>query len=146
MPQAVGETNLNQLIRGMQPILEEDIYVFARLPRESSRPGELLAQADAVALKMLFREREGWTAILTKSAAERLMIDYSFECRQITLNIHSSLEAVGFLAAITARLARLNIGVNPVSAYYHDHIFVPHGSEDAVVNELQLMRSDSASD
>jgi hypothetical protein len=43
----------------------------------------------------------------------------------ITLNIHSSLDAVGFLAAITARLASAGMGVNSVSAYFHDHLFVP---------------------
>jgi hypothetical protein len=39
--------------------------------------------------------------------------------------VHSSLEAVGFLAAITARLAKAGMGVNPVSAFFHDHLFVP---------------------
>ncbi|HEY9768965.1 MAG TPA: ACT domain-containing protein [Coleofasciculaceae cyanobacterium] len=43
----------------------------------------------------------------------------------ITLSVHSSLEAVSFLAAITAKLAEHKIGVNPVSAYHHDHLFVP---------------------
>ena len=51
----------------------------------------------------------------------------------ITLNIHSSLEAVGFLAAITARLAAAGMGVNPVAGYFHDHLFVPaERAEDAM--------------
>ena len=41
------------------------------------------------------------------------------------LEIHSSLEAVGFLAAILPPLAAAGIGVNPVSAFHHDHLFVP---------------------
>ncbi|WP_414640799.1 ACT domain-containing protein [Archangium sp.] len=43
----------------------------------------------------------------------------------LTLSVHSSLEAVGFLAAVTTRLAARGISVNPVSAYFHDHLFVP---------------------
>jgi hypothetical protein len=38
---------------------------------------------------------------------------------------HSSLLAVGFLAAVTAALASEGISVNPVSAFHHDHLFVP---------------------
>jgi hypothetical protein len=36
--------------------------------------------------------------------------------------VHSSLDAVGFMAAVTTRLAKINIGVNPVSGFYHDHL------------------------
>jgi hypothetical protein len=54
----------------------------------------------------------------------------------VTLNIHSSLEAVGFLAAITTRLATAGMGVNPVSAFYHDHLFVP---ADRAEEALELL-------
>ena len=47
----------------------------------------------------------------------------------ITLEIHSSLEAVGFIARIATELAKANMGVNPVSGFYHDHLFVPDGRE-----------------
>jgi len=57
----------------------------------------------------------------------------------ITLNVHSSLEAVGFLAAITRALARLQIGVNPVSGFFHDHLFVPVGREAEVMRALEAM-------
>jgi hypothetical protein len=43
----------------------------------------------------------------------------------ITLNVHSDLSAIGFLARITGALAESGISVNAVSAYYHDHLFVP---------------------
>jgi hypothetical protein len=55
----------------------------------------------------------------------------------ITLSIHSSLEAVGFLAAITGKLADHNISVNPISAYYHDHLFVPAARAQAAMELLQ---------
>jgi hypothetical protein len=62
-----------------------------------------------------------------------------FRCRMVTLNIHSSLEAVGFLAAITTRLAAAEIDVNPVSAFYHDHLFVPADrAEEAMAILVEL--------
>ena len=53
--------------------------------------------------------------------------------------MHSALEAVGFLARITQRLAGLNMGVNPVSGFYHDHLFVPDDRADDAMAELQRM-------
>ncbi len=61
---------------------------------------------------------------------------YYYITRQITLSIHSSLEAVGFLAAITQKLAKHNISVNPISAYYHDHLFVPTHQAKIAMNLL----------
>jgi hypothetical protein len=56
----------------------------------------------------------------------------------ITLTVHSSLEAVGFLAAVTVPLAEAGISVNAVSAFHHDHLFVPvERAEDA---QLLLQR------
>jgi hypothetical protein len=55
----------------------------------------------------------------------------------ITLTVHSSLEAVGFLAA--GRLAEAGISVNAVSAYYHDHLFVAEHRADEALRLLQSM-------
>ena len=61
----------------------------------------------------------------------------------ITLNVHSSLEAVGFLAAITARLAAAGMGVNPVSAYFHDHLFVPADRVDEAMAILEGLAAEN---
>jgi hypothetical protein len=63
----------------------------------------------------------------------------------ITLEIHSSLDAVGFLAAITARLAEAGMGVNPVSAFYHDHLFVPADRAAEALRILETIARDAAS-
>ena len=113
-----GETDLKTLLASMTPELLDDTYVFATLAPGVPRP-------EGLEPVMVFREREGTTLIVTEAAAKAAGLAASFRCRMITLNIHSSLEAVGFLAAITTRLAGAGMGVNPVSAFYHDHLFVP---------------------
>jgi uncharacterized protein len=74
---------------------------------------------------MQFLEAEGTTLIVSEDEARWSGLTGTFRCRMITLMVHSSLEAVGFLAAITRRLATAGLSVNPVSAFHHDHLFVP---------------------
>jgi len=112
-----GATNLNILMKTMRPELQDGIFVFCSLPLEQSVPAGLSPI-------MTFQEAEGTTVVARKEQVVKAGIPYHYECRQITLMVHSSLEAVGFLAAITNCLAAAGISVNPVSAYYHDHLFV----------------------
>jgi len=124
-------TDLDQLIRSMHPELTPDTYFFAT----TADP----ARARETAARMVFREAEGLTLIMPRAEAERLGLEHQFPCRMITLNVHSSLDAVGFLARITARLAGLGMGVNPVSAYYHDHLFVPEARAAEALEVLRAM-------
>jgi len=112
-----GETDLAKLLRSMQPLLLEGDYVFCSVEPEYDWA--------ALAPIGLFHESEGLTLILRQEQAEAAQIPYTAQFRMITLSVHSSLEAVGFLAAVASRLAAAGISVNPVSAYYHDHLFVP---------------------
>ncbi|TIU36319.1 MAG: ribonuclease H family protein, partial [Mesorhizobium sp.] len=89
-----GETDLKTLLASMTPELLAGTYVFATLA-----PG--VAQPEGLEPVMVFREREGVTLIVTEEKAIAAALTASFRCRMVTLNIHSSLEAVGFLAAIT---------------------------------------------
>ena len=114
-----GETDLNKLMGAMQPVLSEQEYVFASLDKDSDIS---LAQLEPLAT---FYEKEGLTVIVLQTDADALGISYQgvFQC--ITLNVHSSLEAVGLTAAVSSALAKQGISANVVAAYYHDHIFVP---------------------
>lgn len=124
-----GETNLDRLIRTMTPELQPGQFVFATAP---SLTPNIMAEA-----VMTFREAEGVTAIVPEAVAREHGLDYTYRCRCITLNVHSSLEAVGFLAVITGALARAGIGVNPVSAYFHDHLFI---AEERIEEALAVLR------
>lgn len=129
-----GLTDLNQLIASMQPVLQDGVYVFITLTPGQEPPSALYP-------RMMFREEEGITLICLKDEAETHNLDYQFPCRMITLNVHSALEAVGFIARIASHLAAAGMGVNPVSGYFHDHLFIPEDrAKDALVllGELAL--------
>ena len=111
-----GEKNLGILLRSMKPVLNAGEYVFCTSPGATLPPQENII--------CWFREKEGITLILEKTAADHLRLPYSFIASWITLTVHSSLEAVGLTAAFSKALATENISCNVVAGYYHDHIFV----------------------
>jgi hypothetical protein len=62
----------------------------------------------------------------------------------ITLTVHSSLAAVGMLAAITQALAAEGISTNVVSAYFHDHLFVACDRVEATLSCLAQLATSAA--
>jgi hypothetical protein len=125
-----GETNLNKLLRSLNPVLNPGEYVFC--------VAENLHLLDSNDLVMTFREKEGSTVILRKELANKLTLKYDFVASWITLEVHSSLAAVGLTARFSAVLASAGISCNVVAGYYHDHIFVPITE---AIKALQLMKS-----
>ena len=120
-----GERDLNTLLQSMKPEMQEGVFVFCTLPEGKRIPANLEPVH-------IFREREGTAFVVRREEADAAGLPYQFASRLITLTVRSSLEAVGFLAAITAPLAEAGISVNAVSAFYHDHLFVPvERAEDA---------------
>jgi hypothetical protein len=123
-----GVTNLNELIANMEPMLNDGEYVFASVP-----------DIEAIPRKMTIceiKEAEGVTVIVAKKDAELLGLSFDFIAAWITLNIHSSLEAVGLTAAFATELGEHNISCNVVAGYYHDHIFVDIKDKDKALNVL----------
>ncbi len=126
---AVGETDLQRLLAGLAPELAMRPRAIRSQAADASVPVETI---------MLFREDEGITTVVEvdESSDEPLWA-------QITLRIHSSLEAVGMIAAIATALAARSIPCNAVSAYYHDHLFVPWSRRDDAVAALQMLARDA---
>jgi len=129
-----GETDLSALLAANEPVLTDEVWVFATLPLGASIP-------HGVTPLMTYAEAEGLTLILRQDEAQAAGLAHLFPSRRITLNVHSSLEAVGFLAALLPALAAAGMGVNPVSAYFHDHLFVPADRADEA---LALLRQIAA--
>jgi uncharacterized protein len=114
-----GEKDLSVLLATMSPCIEEEEFVFCTMPTFQT----ILNLG--IVPKGMFEESEGTTLILGKQKAEQASLAFIGSYRCITLNVHSSLEAVGLTAAVSRVLADVNISANVVAAYYHDHIFVP---------------------
>ena len=110
------ETNLNILLQNMNPILNEGDYVFCTLSNTE--------KIDLNKVLGSFKEKEGTTLIITKEYADLIGFSYTSIMSWISLEVHSSLEAVGLTAAFSKVLADANISCNVVAGYYHDHIFV----------------------
>ena len=127
-----GERNLTMLLQNMKPEMHDGVFVFCSIATDKEIPAALRPV-------LIFREREGTTLVVRREEAEGAGLPYQFASRLITLTVHSSLEAVGFLAAITGRFAEAGISLNAVSAYYHDHLFVPEQRADEALRLLQDM-------
>ena len=130
-----GETNLNLLISNMQPILNDGEYVFTSVLSTRKIPREL------VVFEM--REREGVTVVLKRKDAEALGLNYEYLASWITLDIHSSLEAVGLTAAFSNALAEHQISCNVIAGYYHDHIFVNKLDSEKAISVLKDLAAQS---
>jgi uncharacterized protein len=127
-----GERDLDALLKHMKPEMRPGIFVFCTIPTDQSIPA-------ALSPLLTFREQEGTTLVITREQAEAAGLRYAFASCLITLTVHSALDAVGFLAAITARLATAGISVNAVSAFHHDHLFVPADRADEAMAVLQKL-------
>jgi uncharacterized protein len=119
-----GEHDLTQLRRTMAPRLDGRTFVYCCF-------------AD-------FTLPVGLTALCTvrEDDADRLALPHVYESRLITLMVHSSLEAVGFLALVTARLAAAGIACNAVAGYHHDHLLVPAARAAEAMNALHALATD----
>ena len=124
-----GCTDLRNLLSNMKPQLSDEEFVFCAVP------GELFGRLQAEPIGW-FREAEGISVIIERGAAQEAGLSCDFVCRLIVLSVHSGLDAVGFSAAVTGRLAAAGISANLVAGYHHDYVFVPAADADTAMAEL----------
>lgn len=111
-----GEINLNAILKNLNPVLNEGKYVYLKIDSVEDVPFSKIL--------FLFKEKEGITVVVEKQTAEDLNRSFSYIASWITLEVHSSLAAVGLTAAFSQALGNAGISCNVVAAYFHDHIFV----------------------
>ena len=128
-----GETDLAKLLATLEPVRQPGEFVFCAVenglvPRH-------------IKPLLLFEESEAVTLVVERELAAKTGLDGVFPCAWITLTVHSSLDAVGLLAAVSGRLAEHGIPCNVVSAFHHDHLFVPVDRADETTRILSALSS-----
>jgi hypothetical protein len=78
----------------------------------------------------LIREDVGLTTIRTHPEGE---------WARISLEVHSSLNAVGLTAALSKALAEADISANIVAALRHDHLFIPWDRREEALASLKAL-------
>ena len=122
---SAGETDLAALLAALEVVRRPGLWVFETGP---SAP-------DLTNAAMAFREVEGWTAVRPATPADGQGFAW------LELAVASSLEAVGFLAAVSGALAGAGIPCNAVAAYHHDHVFVPAAMADRAIAAIEALRT-----
>ena len=120
------ERDLAKLLANAQPVLNDGEWVFC--------------ESEVAEALMTFREAEGITSLVERRRADELRLPYSLVNAWITMNVYSDLASVGFLAAISNALADAGISCNVVSAFHHDHLFVPYDRRHDALRILQQLR------
>jgi len=130
----VSITDLAVLLANLDPRLVPGEFAFCTV--QDARYGDL---ADLEPVGM-FAEREAMTLIVPEANARQFGVEHSGPYRMITLNVHSSLEAVGLTAAVARALADEGISANMVAAFHHDHVFVPSNCAKEALQVLSTLQ------
>lgn len=113
-PSTPGETDLARLLASLSPALDPAPHGFA-----------LTDTPPAIPFAALVAEAEGLTVIAPQTALAAAGLPPGEPWARITLQVHSSLAAVGLTAAVSTALARAGIPANMIAGLHHDHLFVP---------------------
>ena len=129
-----GIVDIKVLLKDMKPVLDDSDYVFCT--KKCFEFNEEIMNLNPIGT---FLESEGMTLILSKVKADENEFLYESVFSKITLEIHSSLDAVGLTAAFSKQLTNYNISANVVAGYYHDHIFVPKEKAKLAIEVLEKL-------
>lgn len=125
-----GETDLATMLESLRITRREEPFTVVSL-RSPIEVGDAIAA--------LVTEDEGTTAVVTIAEAERRGWPVDFRAAWLTVSVHSSLEAVGLTAALSAVLADQGIACNVLAGYHHDHLLVPLERADDAVEALEAL-------
>lgn len=126
------QRNLKSLLKKLSPKLYPQSYVFSIVKTLPSGISPIAT----------FQEDEGLSLVLMKEQADALDLPYEGVFSRITLQVHSSLEAVGLTGLVASELAKNRISANFIAAINHDHVFVPEKLKGEALNVLLSLAAD----
>ena len=112
--------NTSDMIKQMAPVLKPGRFAY-----------RTMASAPDIAIGT-FAEDEGLSVLLPAGDGEEAY-------RQITLQVHSSLDGVGLTAAVATALAEVGVAANVIAAHHHDHVFVPEAQAELALDRLKRL-------
>lgn len=131
----VGETDLGRMLATLTVRRRPGSYAVVSIG-QASEPPTVGEGIDAVLV-----EEEGITVVCTVEVARGNGWPIEFEAAWLTLEVHSSLEAVGLTAAFSAALGAAAIPCNVLAGFFHDHLLVPTPRADDAVRCLEALRN-----
>lgn len=129
-----GESNLNELLRTLTPVLCDRKYIFSVVDPVTFVDGH-------VDIWARIEEEEGATIVSVDANLEWQRIEAARWAR-ITLGVHSSLAAVGLTASVAGALAAAEMPANVLAGFHHDHVFVPWDRRQEALLLLQALSRD----
>tara|TARA_A100001011_G_scaffold253608_1_gene261893 strand:+ start:30372 stop:30770 length:399 start_codon:yes stop_codon:yes gene_type:complete len=130
-----GEVQIDRLLKNIDPEINLGEYVFCSVYN--------LKNINFKDIVVYIKEKEGFTLVMEKNKAISLGLDFEFISSWITLNVHSSLNAVGFNSIISNSLSKNNISCNVIAGFYHDHLFVNKNDAKRAINILKNLSRNS---
>lgn len=132
-----GIEDLNKILKSLEPLLNEDSdFIFHTIEKTDISKLGYPVHGTIV-------EDEGLTLIVTKEVADEMGFQYDSTFSKITLQVHSSLDAVGLTAVFSTALAEAGLSCNVVAGYFHDHLFVPQKDADRAMLVLKQLQVDA---
>jgi hypothetical protein len=103
-----------------------------------------IAIPDGVAVAATIVEDERVASVVSLADAIRLGVQPAFVAAWLTLDVRSSLDAVGLTAAVATALASVGIACNVLAGFHHDHLLVSEGEADRAIAVLAELRSSAS--
>ena len=130
-----GEVQIDTLLKNIDPEINLGEYVFCSVYN--------LKNINFKDIVVYIKEKEGFTLVMEKNKAISLGLDFEFISSWITLNVHSSLNAVGFNSIISNSLSKNNISCNVIAGFHHDHLFVSLNNAKRAISILKNLSRNS---
>lgn len=148
-PSGEGAGSLAALLRATRLVVGDQDLVIVALPREAA--GEVAAAVAWGAGEVLSLSVDRWEASLVVDAGYWRQLAGRFAgaretgpYRLITFDVILPFDVVGFLAAITEKLAAAGVSVYALSAYSRDHILVRKQDLSIALATLEALLADPA--